>query len=58
MNKFLLLLALLCSVTLHAASVTSLIDGTIRYLPEDGQIIKKGEVLVKYSESSIKIKIG
>ena len=55
--KLLAILCFFCITTFcYAASVTSLLDGTIKYLPEEGQTVKKGDVLVELSDSGLKIK--
>jgi multidrug resistance efflux pump len=56
--KLLIVLCSLCLATFcYAASVTSLMNGTIKYLPEEGQIVKKGEVLIELSESCLKLQM-
>ncbi|MCP4176336.1 MAG: hypothetical protein GY756_01050 [bacterium] len=44
-------------INISADVVTSTINGTIKYLPTVNHVVKKGQPLVKLSESSIKIKI-
>jgi len=47
----------LITLSVNADVVTSTIDGTIKYLPPVNHVVKKGQPLVKFSESSIKIEI-
>ncbi|HJO92657.1 MAG TPA: hypothetical protein QF753_04585 [Victivallales bacterium] len=47
----------LVAINASAEIVTSTINGTIKYLPEVNSVVKKGQPLVKFSKSGIKIKI-
>jgi len=45
--------ALFLSLTVYAETVTSTINGIITYLPIKDQVIKKGDILVKYDTEGI-----
>ena len=54
MKKFIIsLTVLVMTITAHSASVSSTIDGIIRYLPQKGKTIKKGETLVKFDTVAV-----
>ena len=48
---------LFLSLIACAETVTSTIDGIVIYLPIEGQILKKGDILVKYDEEGINFDI-
>ena len=53
MKSLIVVIAMFFSIVSYAEMVTSTVEGTISYLPVKGQVIKKGEVLMKCSETSI-----
>jgi len=53
MKSLLIVGALFLSLVVNAEIVTSTIDGIITCLPVEGQVIKKGNILVKYDEEGI-----
>jgi hypothetical protein len=55
-HSFAVFIFLFC-ININAEMVTSTINGTIKYIPELNTVVKKNQPLVKFSESSIKIKI-
>ena len=59
MKRIILLISIFIFVgTLsYGAFVTALMDGTIKYLPEEGQTIKQGELLIKLSDVCINLQI-
>ena len=54
--KLMTILTLLFLGTLsYGSAVTSLMEGTIKYLPEEGQIVKKGEILIRLSDACLNL---
>ncbi len=54
MKKIIITLTItLMTITAYSASVSSTIDGIIRYLPQKGRTIKKGDPLVKFDTVAV-----
>ena len=58
MKSLIVLSLLITSVMSFSANVTSQIDGIVTYLPTEGAIIKKGELLVKFDSEGIDYQIA
>ena len=57
MKSLIISTLLLLATHSFADTVTSTIDGTIKYVPPKNSIVKKGDILVRYSTSGINLKI-
>ena len=57
MKTLTILVMLLFSTLSYADKVTSAIGGIIKSIPSKGNVVKKGDPLVKYKTSGVELKI-